>query len=226
MKNLALYLAFALCLLVGKTVAQETFSAKAKAIADKIEKITNGEKEALKVEVEEVNKQLENGKITMEQADKKKKDLAEARAIAIENKVNAAKEELNTLIQEKVDGRMKENKGKNTFSFNFNTKDDSLNVKSESRLTTQGVFAAGWNNVVTDGAVANSDFSYGRSSFMEWGMTWNYRLTKQSNLLHFKYGFSWMYNHLNATDNRYFVVDGDQTVLATYPTHLRRKDTI
>lgn len=227
MRNLVLYLTLALCLVVGKTVAQETFSDKAKAIGDKIEKITKEEKEALKVEVEQVNKQLENGTLTKEQAEKKKKELAEARAVSIENKVNAAKDELNALVQEKVDGKLRESSdsSKNMFRINWNSKNDSLQVKSESRTTTQGVFAAGWNNVVTDGAVANSDFSYGRSSFFEWGITWNYRLTKQSNLLHFKYGFSWMYNHLHATDNRYFVDNGDETVLATFPTHLRRKDT-
>lgn len=227
MRNLALYLAFVLCLLAGKASAQETFADKAKAIADKIDKITKEEKEALKVEVEQVNKQLENGSLTKEQADKKKNELAEARAVSIESKVNAAKEELNALIQEKVDGKIRESSdsSKNMFSINWKSKKDSLNVKSESRTTTQGVFAAGWNNVVTDGAVANSDFTYGRSSFMEWGITWNYRLSKQSNLVHLKYGFSWMYNHLHASDNRYFVDNGDETVLATYPTHLRRKDT-
>ncbi len=223
MRNLALYLAFALCMLVAKVTAQETFVDRAKAIADKIEKVTKEEKEALKIEVEEVNKQLENGSITKDQADKKKKELAEARAVIIENKVNAAKEELNDLVQEKVDGKIKESDS-NTFSFTLNNKKDKED-KGESRHTTQAVFAVGWNNVVTDGAVANSDFSYWRSTFFEWGLTWNYRLTKESNLLHFKYGFSWMYNHLHATDNRYFVDNGDQTVLATFPTHLRRKDT-
>lgn len=227
MRNLALYLAFVLCLLASKAVAQETFAEKAKAIAEKIDKITKDEKEALKVEVEQVNKQFENGSLTKEQADKKKKELAEARAVIIENKVNAAKDELNALVQEKVDGKLRESSdsSKNMFRFSWDSKNDTLKVKSESRTTTQAVFAAGWNNVVTDGAVANSDFTYGRSSFFEWGITFNYRLTKQSNLLHLKYGFSWMYNHLHATDNRYFVDNGDQTVLATYPTHLRRKDT-
>lgn len=224
MRNLALYVTLALCFFVAKVNAQETFSEKAKAIADKIVKITKEEKDALKTEVEEVNKQLESGAITKDQADQKKKQLSEARAVAIENKVNAAKEELNTLIQEKVDGKIKDGDADNVFSFNFNTNKNKEN-KGESRHTTQAVFAVGWNNVVTDGAVANSDFSYTRSSFFEWGLTWNYRLTKESNLLHLKYGFSWMYNHLNATDNRYFVDNGDQTVLATFPTHLRRKDT-
>ena len=42
---------------------------------DKIEKITAEEKATLKIEVEEVNVQLEKGTITKEQADDKKKKL-------------------------------------------------------------------------------------------------------------------------------------------------------
>jgi hypothetical protein len=79
--------------------------------------------------------------------------------------------------------------------------------------------------LVTDGAVAHSDYRYLKSTFFEWGVTHNTRIMKDNNLLHFKYGVSFMYNNLNATDERYFVVNGDQTQLATFPTHLRTKDT-
>ena len=73
----------------------------------------------------EVNKQLENGSITREQADKKKNELAEARATIIENKVNVAKDELKDLVQEKVDGKIKESRDNVVFGINFNTKKDS-----------------------------------------------------------------------------------------------------
>ncbi len=69
MRNFTIYLALLLCLFASKMVAQETFESKARAIANKIEKITKEEKEALKVEVEEVNVQFEKGTITKAQAD-------------------------------------------------------------------------------------------------------------------------------------------------------------
>ena len=50
MRNFTIYLALLLCLFASKMVAQETFEGKAKAIANKIEKITTEEKEALKVD--------------------------------------------------------------------------------------------------------------------------------------------------------------------------------
>jgi hypothetical protein len=228
MRNVTIYLTLLLCLLATKIVAQEqeTFVSRAKAIAEKIDKITKDEKATLKTEVEEVNKQLESGSINKEQADRKKKELAEARATIIENKVNAAKEELKDLVQDKVDGKVKDDEHNYKFIFGQSSKNDSIKKrKGESRTTSQFVVAFGANNLVTDGKIANSDFRFLKSTFLEWGITSNYRLSKNSNLLHLKYGFSWMYNQLNATDERYFVVNGDKTELATFPTHLRTKDT-
>ena len=97
MKNLTLYLVALIFLFVTKVLGQETFESKAKKIANKIEKVTKEEKAALKEEVEAVNVQLSEGKITQEQADKRKKELAEARATIIEEKVTLAQNELNDL---------------------------------------------------------------------------------------------------------------------------------
>jgi len=46
--------------------------------------------------------------ITKEQADDKKKKLAEARATIIENRITVAQEELKDLVQAKVDGKLAE----------------------------------------------------------------------------------------------------------------------
>ncbi len=90
----------------------------------------------------------------------------------------------------------------------------------DRRTTSQFVFAAGVNNLVTNGGIANSDYRYWGSHFYEWGVTWNTRLLKNNNLLHLKYGMSLMYNNLRPTDNRYFVVNGDQTNLEVSSIHL------
>lgn len=223
MRSITIYLTLAVCLLATKLTAQETFEAKARAIAEKIEKITQEEKEALKIEVEEVNKQLENGSLTKAQADEKKQKLAEARATIIENKVAVAQAELKDLVQQKVDGKIKEVSKDRSYTINFDwkKKNDSLKrVNGEPRTTSQFVFAAGLNNLVTDGDVENSDFRFLGSHFYEWGVSYNYRLAKDSNLLHLKYGWSVMYNNLRPTDNRSFVVTGDQTNLETSPYDL------
>lgn len=230
MKNFTLYLAVAACLLASKISAQESFEDKAKAIAQKIENITKDEKAALKTELEAVNKDLENNVITKAQADQKKLQLAETRSKNIETRIGQAQEELKDLVKQKVDGKIseKDDHDKIVISFpkhknseKFKRWKDSISNTSERRTTSQFVFAAGVNNLVTNKAAAHSDYRYWGSHFYEWGFTSNTRLLKDNNLLHLKYGFSVMYNNLRPTDNRLFVANGDQTNLETSTVNLK-----
>ena len=206
-----------------------TFILKVKAIEKTIEKIILKEKNALKVEVESVNDQLEKGLITQVKAEDLKIKLAETSAQNIERKVAVANQDLKNLIQEKVDGKLKENDSNKVVYFFF----PEMKIKhkleenksGEGRTTIQNIFATGFNNLVTKGAVANSDFKYNRSSFMEFGLSFNTRIFKNNNIFHFKYGLTGVYNRLTASDNRYFVDNNGQTSLQTYPTKLRQRDT-
>ncbi|MDD2820579.1 MAG: hypothetical protein PHW29_04875 [Flavobacterium sp.] len=217
MKNFTIYLAALFCLLASKMIGQDTFEKRAKAIALKIETITKEEKAALKAEVAAVNAQLENGTISEQDAEIKKNTLAQARAINIESRVANEQELLKNLVQEQVDGKIKEQdstKRYSLFLWGHKVIDGEKTVeKEEKRTTSQFVFAAGLNNLVTDGKVEDSDFRFLGSHFYEWGVTYNSRIAKNNNLLHAKYGFSVMYNNLRPTDNRSFVVNGNQTNL-------------
>jgi len=223
MRNLKIYLVVFVCLFANQIKAQETFEGKAKEIASRIENIVKEEKKELKAEVEAVNDELNQGKLTNEQAEEKKKALAEARAKIIEEKVTKLEEELHVLVQEKVDGKIKSIDTSQTITIHF-SKDYFAHHKKcssgEKRTTSQFVFAFGVNNLVTDMQVANSDFKYWKSHFYEWGVTGNTRILKDDNLLHFKYGMSLMYNNLRPTDDRYFVKNGLQTDLVTSTVHL------
>ncbi len=217
MRTITVYLVLLLCLFASKICAQETFEGRAKAIAKNIELATKEEKALLKTKVEDVNVQLEKGQITKDVADKQKMDLATATAIAIEKRVGVEQEKLNALVQDKVNGVVLMKKY-DRFSIKMNNnKNDSIDKKNEGerRTTSQFVFATGLNNAVTNGNANNSDFKYLGSHFYEWGFTRNYRLMKDRNLLHLKYGFSVMYNNLRPTNNRVFAVSNDQTNLTS-----------
>ncbi|MFE3866914.1 hypothetical protein ACFX5E_02365 [Flavobacterium sp. LS2P90] len=217
MRNFTIYLALLLCLLASKMLGQETFEKRAKNIASKIETITKEEKAALKIEVEAVNNQLINGTISREVAENKKKALAEARAINIESRVAQEQENLKNLVQEKVDGKIKEQDSTRRYSFSFhknkNKNNDKDSIQSEKRTTSQFVLAAGLNNLLSDAKLEDSDYRFLGSHFYELGITYNSRILKSDNLLHAKYGLSLMYNNLRPTENRSFVVNGNQTNL-------------
>ena len=227
MRNLIIYLTVFLCGIASNLYAQDTFESRAKAIASNIEKITKEEKEALKKQVEQVNIELDKNNITKQQADEKKMQLAMISANTIENRISFEESKLSELVMEKVDGKILSldtvdkygrTHGKG-FRFYVRTKDTIQ--RSERRTTTQFVFATGINNLVTDGMVANSDFRYLGSHFYEWGLTYNTRILKESNIAHIKYGLSLQYNNLRPTDNRYYQTLGDQTVLQTATVNLK-----
>ena len=221
MRNFTFYLTGFLILFLTQVYGQETFESRAKMIALKIESVTKEEKLALKNEVESVNIELEKNLITKEQADEKKAKLAEFRAKNIETRVGALQEELKNLVQEKVDGKIKEEDSTRRYSFTFPSMKVSDKCKDgEYRTTSQFVFAFGLNNLATNKAIANSDYRYWGSHFYEWGVTWNTRILKNNNLLHAKYGMSLMYNNLRPTENRLFVENGNQTNLEVSVTHL------
>ena len=214
MQKIILYISIALVALVNTVSAQEkTFEQKAKEIAINIKTIANEEKKALKAEIEALDKEVESGKMSKQDADLAKTKIAEERAKNIETRTAEYELALRELITNQVQTIDTDTTiAVNNVNINIKSKKNDPN-KSENRTTSQLVFATGFNNLVTDGAIANSEFGYARSTFYEWGLTWNTRLSKNSNLLHFKYGVGFMYNMLHATENRVFAEIGDKTVL-------------
>ena len=230
----------------GRDAKNISFETRAEAIASQIERITTEEKNALKQEVKAIDDQVESAKISKEKADELKLAIATERANNIENGVAIQQEMLAQLVKDKVEGKFSEeeaqtnkrggtrivlagnsdNLGENQTEFNlgslkiYNGKKDFIEKKSR-RTTSQFVFAAGLNNVVTEGESLNdSDFRVWGSHFYELGFTYNSRILKNHNLLHAKYGLSVMYNNLRATDNRTFVTTGNQTTLQTAAVNL------
>lgn len=228
MQKIILYISMALLTLVNSVVAQEkTFEQKAKEIAIQIKTIAEEEKRALKAEVEALDKAVELGKMTKEEAKTSKAKIAEERAKNIETKIAAQEKALRDLVNGNVnEEESNDSLKKNSFSIpgGFKTKYYDKN-KSENRTTSQTVLASGFNNLVTNNMVANSDFGYGRSIFSEFGITLNTRLSNNSNLLHLKYGASFMYNHLHATNNRVFADINNQTVLVDAGVETKAKRT-
>ena len=231
MQKIILYTIIIAFSLVTKAFAQEkSFEKKAKEIASNIEMITIEEKNALKKEVEAIDLQVKEGKISAEKGQELKLKIAEERAKNIETKVAIEEAKLAQLVQDKVDGKVLDSEtiinGKHSISFPGGYRNGKKNVNNKERRTTsQFVMAMGFNNLVTNGSIANSDFGYLRSVFWEWGITLNTRLLQNSNLLHLKYGLGFQYNILQATENRIFEDTGSETVLVTYPINVNDNHT-
>ena len=216
MKTITFYVVALLCLLATKMNAQ-TFGDRAAQIAQNIEKVTKEQKDSLKVEIEGVNLLLDHNEITNTEADKRKKEFAEKRAANIEAMVAVEQDKLNQLVNDRVDGKVSNERKTQIGSITITTREDNdsikvVRVQGDRRTTSQFVFAIGVNRLLTDGKMDEGNFEW-RSDYYEWGVSFNSRLAENNNLLHLKYGLSLQYNNLRPNNNQIFVNRDGQTVL-------------
>uniref|UniRef100_UPI00404A6CF2 hypothetical protein n=1 Tax=Flavobacterium sp. TaxID=239 RepID=UPI00404A6CF2 len=238
MQKIIIYTVVLFLSFLVKMQAQNTFEYEAKKIADQIEAISTEEKQALKEEVEKINQMVENGTLTLAEAEDAKIKAANMRANNIEERVKEQNLKLAALVQDKVDGKLatSEDKDQNIIQIGKssiyikidNENKDTLKIKQrkgDRRTTSQFVLAFGLNNHIIDGdwaSLEDSEFEAVGSRFLEWGVAWKSRLAKNNNLLHAKYGFSVMYNTVRPKGNQSFVVDGNQTNLEESALDLRK----
>ena len=188
-------------------------------------------KEELKNEIQYINKQLEKGNITSEEAEKQKKAAADKVARNIENQLAIVDNKIALLERNgsadpyKVSSLTlgfgnKDEDGVQVFGFVFNKEGEQRKLKYDKRTTFDLVYAFGLNNAVTDVSDIGDTFSIGQSGFAELGLAWNRRLLKNSGALHLKYGFSFQWNKLDAVDNQFFTVANEVATLETFDDNL------
>ncbi|WP_422859113.1 hypothetical protein ACOKFD_17650 [Flagellimonas sp. S174] len=235
MRHVTLYVAALILFVVSQNLnAQKRYERKIEVLEEQKEKITKQEKEALKLEVKDINKRLDRGAITLEKAEELKTEAARKRALNIENRVailqnqiellkrNEGKTlvmlELDTIAEKGVRLGVDVN-GKPTFL--FRGKDWRNKVKYDRRTYSDFVFAIGLNNAIIEGqSLDDSPYKIGGSRFFEMGWQWRTRVFRNTNFLRFHYGFSFQFNGLKPDDNQYFVQDGDQTSLEEFDVEL------
>jgi len=89
MKTIAFYsvLLFAIFISQNMIGQEEGYQRKIEVLENLKEDIVTQEKDALKIEVEEINKRLKNNDITSEEAIKLKEEAAKKHALNIENRI-------------------------------------------------------------------------------------------------------------------------------------------
>jgi len=221
-----------LCLMMGKTQAQDTLQKnKAELRIERLiqykDSITQNEKASLKTEVETINQRLERGEITKLQADALKQEMAKKRALNIENRLAIADSQI-ALIKRNPEYYAAKQTSDTNFVFSIGSKKimsfarDST-PKYDIRTSNKLLFAIGFNNVIMDGqSLEDSPYEIGGSGFVELGWIWSTRVLQNSNFVRVNYGLAFQWNKLSIKDNQYFVENGKETVLETYPLNLKK----
>lgn len=203
--------------IVTPAVAQEqTNREKIEQLENQKEQIISEEKEALRKEVEAINRRAEAKEIDWEEAEKLKSEAARKHALNIQNRVAIIDNQIALLTREE---------GTEEFEWEDEEDEDDedhwYNKSRYSRTSTHLVVALGFNNALTeDQSINDSDFKVGGSRFFELGVAWRTRVFERSNFVRLRYGFSFQFNGLKPTDNRYFVENDEQTELVEYEVNL------
>ncbi|WP_424493348.1 hypothetical protein [Salinimicrobium sp. GXAS 041] len=207
-------------------VAMPVAQAQEESMWDKIERlekqkeqITAEEKAALKAKVERINQRLDNKEITQDEAARLKEEAAKEHALNIENRIAIIDNKIALLSRTDGDDEFEDEDDDFDNEWNWDWNSDEKD--RYNRTNTSLVIAAGFNNALQEGqSVNDSDFKVAGSRFFEIGIDWKTRVFNNSNWLRFRYGFSFQFNGLKPTENRYFVEDGDLTVLEEFPVDL------
>ncbi len=194
------------------------------------ERAISEEKEALKRTVEEINERLEDNSITEEEANQLKSDAAEKHALNIENRIAIIDNKIAFLKRNEDLEAIDDDENRLVIKVSTSDDDDSSFVyvgkskshrKHDRRTKSMLVFSFGLNNVITEGRSLNdSPYKVWGSKYTEFGLAWSTRVFRESNWLRIKYGFSFQFNGLKPTENRYFVDKGTETVLEVFPERL------
>ena len=222
-------------LAVHNVAAQDadTYERKVELLKKSKDQINEQEKEALKIEVEEINKRYEINQISYEEAKVLKESAAKKRALNIENRIAIVENEI--LLLERNEGNVLEaevidSTGKKGIGISIDlTKGDESSLRWEKRRRwkkelkydrrtySDFVIAAGFNNALVEGqSINDSPYKIGGSRFFEIGWSWRTRIFAKTNFVRLNYGFSFQFNGLKPKGNKYFAVENGQVELQEF----------
>ena len=203
----------------AQKVEMETSEEKIEVLKARKDEVVELEKKALKREVRAIMNRLDKGEITEEKAEELKKEVAEKRALNIENRMAVIDNQIALLERNGVwssnvvwDGEVL----KDIVNRRKNRKPEHYR-----RTRSDFVFAFGLNNTLADGrSLDDSPYRIGGSRFAELGWAWTTRVFENSGWLRVKYGFSFQFNGLKPEDDQFFVRDGDMVALQEFDRSL------
>ncbi len=236
MKTISTYFVVVImCFFANTLVAQDNYKDKINDLKEQKGKVTLEEKEALKVEVETINRRLEKSEISIDKANKLKDEAARKRALNIENRLAIIDNEIALLERNKgevLDVEKDDNSWDDNDGVTIRIDGDEWEItdnkygwsKYGRRTYSDFIVAFGLNNAIIEGQSLNdTPYKVGGSRFFEMGWAWRTRVFNKSNAIRFHYGFSFQFNGLKSKDNLYYVVnDQGETVQEEFPFGLSK----
>ena len=194
------------------------------------DKIKEEVKEELKDSIKTINKQLDDGEITQDEAEKQKKEIAEQKAKNIEERQAIARlffqyaqrndmEDICEIelpvtkdqYEEWIDHK-EDNGSENDFSIFKHV--ESIRDEYNYVYYSRPIINFGFNNTFNENDfLRDPNHKFAGSRYFEFGWEWSRNIFKKSNRIRFDYGISLQYNGIKPKREQIFVENGDQTEL-------------
>ncbi len=213
-------------LLTGNLSAQNELNYKLLKINKKIDSVLRQKSQQFEAELQRIDQQLQHKKITPEEAETEKKRLAKQYAEDLDYAIYKLTSDLKKISKgtHVTDTTINNRTAYKIRKIRFYRKSYYDKCPEKHKNTYAYLFlSTGLNNVISDdkiNSIESSPYGYIQSRFFETGIDW------KTNFVHEKvflvYGFSFVWNTLKPTGNRYHVLTNDTVNIIPYPYDLER----
>ena len=213
-------------LIAGQLSAQEDLNVNLLKINKKIDSIVRLKVQQFEAELQHIDQQLQNKTISSEEAVIKKKRLAKQYAEDLDYTVYKLTGDLKRVskgayITDSIINNRTAYKIRKVKLYKKSYYDTCS--KTSGNTHAYLFLSVGLNNISDDNKISSIEFSpygYMQSRFFETGIDWKTNLSRNKTFL--VYGFSFVWNTLKPTGNRYHIVNNDTVKIVTHPNDLKK----
>lgn len=232
MKKSVLIMLFSIFIVPILWAQEDPFTRKTQELSQEIEQVVQEEKDRLKDDLKLLKEQYNKGEINERAYEEKSSQLAEEAAQRIDERTAIIHEELNELIEDKVNGEIADYNAMDTVKEHEEVRSITIsgNVEIDLRRKPKNQYQSlsiglGGGNLMNgfDFGSLDSRFDTPRGGEFTIGYHHYRRLGTLDKSLFLRYGVDFVWNKLAVSDNKYFVKnENGNPILETYPLNTKK----
>src|SRR5690606_18496436 len=203
MHRVILYITVLVCSFLTKIYGQESegFESKIKSISDTVTEFVTTEKQNLERATDSINLLVQQNKLSLVEAEKLQAELSEKSQASIAKRIADEQEKVTALVQQTVDEQL-----------GNEIKEESSIKRTQNKTYGSTNWKIGKSNLLGGSESNGMDLSV--------GVVLKTRLLEDYTKLYLTYGLDYNTNWFFLKSNKYFVVNGEQTLFQEYEGNL------
>lgn len=184
----------------------ENLEKKVKEFSNEVEKIISTKKDSMKIEINKLEEEFKNGKISAEELNKKKEKISKTYSEKINTEIPKIEEKFSNLIQEKVNATVRK-------SFYEKSDEDRLKELQNQYQYRPWIgfsYGLGFSNFINDfdvSSINNSNLRFFNSSEVSFVAKYMDRFNDFTSPFHYSFGIGYREMNLKPNDNLMFDKD-------------------